>query len=114
MRIWEELERMDVNMLAMYCQRVAETRTSNSMEADQARQLKHEWTLFISPTSPDLRAQHEIEAEREQLRQKMVSFLSAVEIPPLARRASALSNWVADPGRKETDATRVIYPGQYK
>jgi hypothetical protein len=88
----EELERMELNMLAMYCQRVAETHIVRSMEADQARQLKHEWTLFISPTRRDLRTEQEIETEREQLRQRMVSFLSAVELPPLARSASAGSH----------------------
>jgi hypothetical protein len=88
----EELERMDLNMLAMYCQRVAEIHIAKSMEADRARQLKHEWTLFISPSKSDLRTEQEIEAEREQLKQRMVSFLSAVELPPLARSASAGSH----------------------
>jgi len=92
MPIREELQRMELNMLAMYCQRVAETHTGNSEEAGRARQIKHEWTLFISPISPNLRTQEEIETEAEQLRQRMVSFLSTVELPPLARRSSAGSN----------------------
>jgi hypothetical protein len=83
MPIREELQRMEINMLAMYCQRVAETHTANSVEAGRARRIRHEWTLFISPISPDLRTQEEIKAEGEQLRQRMVSFLSAVELPSL-------------------------------
>jgi len=92
MPIREELQRMELNMLAMYCQRVAETHTGNSVEASRARQIRHEWTLFISPIGPDLRTQEEIEAEGEQLRQRMVNFLSAVESSPLARRSSAGSD----------------------
>jgi hypothetical protein len=92
MPLREELQRMDVNVLAVYCQRVAETHTTNSMVADRARQLKQEWTLFVSPTSPDLRTQQEVEAERVRLRQRMVSFLSVVQLPPLAREATAQSN----------------------
>ena len=80
----EELQ-VELNLLAMYCQRVAEVSEANSIEADQARKLKQEWNLLIG----SVRTQDEIEAQSEQLRQRMVEFLSTVELPLLSRRASA-------------------------
>jgi hypothetical protein len=85
----EDLERMDLNMLAMYCQRVAEVREFHSMEADQARELKHAWTLLISPATYAFRTQQNVEDQTEQLRLRMVSFLSAVELPLLSMRSHA-------------------------
>jgi hypothetical protein len=85
----EDLERMDLNMLAMYCQRVAEVGEFHSMDTNQARELKHEWTSLIGPTSPALLAQPNVEDQAEQLRLRMVSFLSAVELPLLSRRSHA-------------------------
>ena len=78
MSIKEELEQMDVNVLAMYCQRLAEVSEANSMEADAARQLKQEWNLFIG----SVHTQDEIKAQTEQLRERMLKFLSTVELPP--------------------------------
>jgi hypothetical protein len=43
----EELERMDLNILAVFCQKVAEARNDSSFEARHARQLKYEWTLLL-------------------------------------------------------------------
>jgi hypothetical protein len=80
----EELQ-VELSLLAMYCQRVAEVSEANSIEADQARKLKQEWNLLIG----SVRSQDEIEAQTEQLRQRMVKFLSTVELPLLSRRSSA-------------------------
>jgi hypothetical protein len=80
----EELH-MELNLLAMYCQRVAEVSEANSIEADQARKLKREWNLLIG----SVRTQDELEAQMEQLRQRMLKFLSTVELPLLSRRSSA-------------------------
>ena len=80
----EELQ-VELSLLAMYCQRVAEVSEANSIAADQARKLKQEWNLLIG----SVRTQDEIEAQSEQLRQRMVEFLSTVELPLLSRRASA-------------------------
>ena len=80
----EELH-VELNLLAMYCQRVAEVSEANSIEADQARKLKQEWNLLIG----SVRTQDEIEAQTEQLRQRMLKFLSTVELPLLSRRSSA-------------------------
>jgi hypothetical protein len=82
----EEIERMDLNMLAMYCQRVAEVREVNSMEAFHARQLKHEWVSFIGFINPSSRTEHEMGVQAEQLRQRMLSFLSTVELPSFLRQ----------------------------
>jgi hypothetical protein len=80
----EELH-MELSLLAMYCQRVAEVSEANSIEADQARKLKQEWNLLIG----SVRTQDELEAQMEQLRQRMLKFLSTVELPLLSRRSSA-------------------------
>jgi hypothetical protein len=80
----EELQ-VELSLLAMYCQRVAEVSEANSIEADQARKLKQEWNLLIG----SVRSQDEIEAQTEQLRQRMLKFLSTVELPLLSRRSSA-------------------------
>jgi hypothetical protein len=77
----EELERMDLNILAVFCQKVAEARSDNSTEAHQARQLKHEWTLLLDPPTPSLRlpdAQEDVDTHAEGLKGRMVSFLSGV------------------------------------
>jgi len=42
-----ELERLELNMLAMYCLRVAEFAAANSLQAEQASKLKTEWGLLI-------------------------------------------------------------------
>ena len=77
----QELERMDLNILAVFCQKIAEARSDNSFEAHHARQLKYEWTLLVDPPTPSLRllkAQQEIETHAEELKGKMVNFLSGV------------------------------------
>jgi hypothetical protein len=77
----EELERMDVNILAVFCQKVAEAHTDNSLEAHHARQLKYEWTLLADPPTPPsrlLKTQEDIETHAEELRGRMVNFLSGV------------------------------------
>jgi hypothetical protein len=42
-----ELEQQDINVLAMYCVRVAESAAANSLQAEQARQFKAEWGWFV-------------------------------------------------------------------
>ena len=77
----EELQRMDLNILAVFCQKVAEARNDNSLEAHDARQLKYEWTLLIDPPTPSsrlLEAEEDIETHAEELKGRMVNFLSGV------------------------------------
>ncbi len=74
-----EFEQLNLNLLAMYCLRVAESAAANSLQAEQARQLKTEWALFIGhthPPIPGLDSQEDIEAYGKELKQRMVSFLA--------------------------------------
>jgi hypothetical protein len=75
----EELERMDLNMLAVFCQKVAEVPSDSLFEAHLARQLKHEWTLLLDPATPSSRLPGpQFDNHAEQLKGRMVSFLSGV------------------------------------
>ncbi len=77
-----ELGQMDLNMLAMYCLRVAESPGSSAWEAERARELKTEWAFFIGspkPPIPGLETQEGIEAYENELKQRMVGFLA--ELP---------------------------------
>jgi len=77
----EELERMDLNILAVFCQRVAEARSDSSFEAHHARRLKYEWTLLLDPATPLSRLrdrQEDVNTHAEELKGRMVSFLSGV------------------------------------
>jgi hypothetical protein len=77
----EDLERMAMPLLAVLCGRVAEDPKASSVEADQARDMKQEWTLLVAsetPPSPSLEKHREYEAKMERLKRKMVSFLAAV------------------------------------
>jgi hypothetical protein len=79
----QELEWQDLNMLAIHCLRVAESAAANSLQAEQARQLKSEWALFIGHTHPPitgLDSQKDIEAYGKELKQRMVSFLSGCSV----------------------------------
>ena len=75
----EELERLDINMLAMYCLQVVESGAANSLHIERARRLKTEWALFIGynhPALPGLDLQENREAYGKELKQRMVSFLA--------------------------------------
>lgn len=74
-----ELEQMDLNMLAMYCLRVAESPEANYLEAEQARQFKTEWVLFIGhtrPRIPELEKSEDFGPYEQNLKHRMVSFLA--------------------------------------
>lgn len=75
----EELERLDINMLAMYCLRVVETAAENSMISERARKLKTEWALLIgnpNPPVPELAFYPDREAYLKVLKQRMVRVLA--------------------------------------
>ena len=77
----EELERMDLNILAVFCQSVAEARSDNSFESHHARQLKYEWTMILDPPDPSAQVpkrQEDIDLDAAELKGRMVSFLSSV------------------------------------
>jgi hypothetical protein len=75
-----ELESLDLNMLAMYCLRVAESPEASYWEAEQARQFKTEWVLFIGhtrPRIPELEKGEDVEPYIKDFKQRMVSFLAS-------------------------------------
>ncbi len=74
-----ELERQDLNMLAMYCLRVAQSAAADPWQAEQAKQLKAQWALFIGhthPPIPGLNSKEDIQAYGKELKRRMVSFLA--------------------------------------
>jgi len=74
-----ELEMLDLNMLAMLCLRVTESRMANSEERGEARRLRREWVMFIGNGNPvllGLDTQPDIKAYAEALRQRMVTYLA--------------------------------------
>jgi hypothetical protein len=74
-----ELEQLDLNMLAMYCQGVAESDAANFLAAEQAKQLKQEWARFIG-SSPEPRTREDSEAQAKGLKERMVNFLSGCSL----------------------------------
>ena len=79
--MWEkaELERLELNMLAMLCLRVAESGMANSEEREEAGRLRREWVLLIGDRDPVLLGLHikkDIEAHAEVLKQRMVTYLA--------------------------------------
>ena len=80
-----DLERMDLNMLAMYCLRVAESQGSDPWEAGLACRLHRDWVIFIGHTKPPIEGLdtgEKIEAYGQELRQRMLTFLAGRVIPP--------------------------------
>jgi len=75
----DELGRLDLNMLAMYCLRFAESPDADAWQAEQARRLKAQWVLFIGhtkPPIPGLDTPEAIAMYGQELKQRMVSFLA--------------------------------------
>jgi hypothetical protein len=78
----KDFKRMDLNMLAMYCLRVAESPASSAWEIERARELKMEWALFIGnakPPIPGLETKDDMDAYENDLKERMVGFLA--ELP---------------------------------
>jgi hypothetical protein len=87
-----ELETLHLNLLAMYCLRVAESAAANSLQVEQARKLKAEWALFIghtNPPIPGLDSQEDIEAYGRELKQRMVRFLAGCSVSPFPAKVPA-------------------------
>jgi hypothetical protein len=74
----ERLDAIGPTRLAVLCGKVAESPSADSIEADQAWDLKREWTKLMRPPSMNLEEQRAIEAEIVKWKQKAVSFLAAV------------------------------------
>ncbi|HUL34648.1 MAG TPA: hypothetical protein VL128_12235 [Candidatus Eisenbacteria bacterium] len=74
-----KLQELDLNMLAMYCLRVAETPGADPSKIAEALDLKRAWNLYInSPVPPiaGLQGEEELPAYCKKLRQGMVDFLA--------------------------------------
>jgi hypothetical protein len=104
----EELERLDRNMLAMYCLRVSESIGASYLQVEQARQLKTEWALFIGHTHtrlPGMGSQEDIEVYGKELKQRMVSFLARCSVSlsiakePAADSGSKTNHAIAGSGK---------------
>jgi len=72
-----ELEKLEVNMLAMYCLRVAENAPAGSAEAEEARKLRQEWSALIGRGGAQgLDTPEDKEAWGQRLKSSMVQLLS--------------------------------------
>ncbi len=92
-----ELEQMDLNMLAMYCLRVAESPESNYLEVEQARQFKTEWVLFIGharPPIPELEKSKDLDAYEQYLKDRMVGFLAELPMRLTLSKQPASIDWL--------------------
>jgi hypothetical protein len=74
----EKLESLGPTKLAVLCGKVAESPSADSVEADQAWNLKRDWAKLVRPPSMDLREQRALEAEIVKWQRRAVSFLAAV------------------------------------
>lgn len=79
-----DLERLELNILAMYCLRVFESPAADSLETTQAKQLKTEWALFIGLRLPGLDTLEDLEDYGRDLKQRMVSFLTRCSLLSLS------------------------------
>jgi hypothetical protein len=75
----EKLEGLDVTLLAVLCQKLAEDPSVSPLVAEQAHALKLEWASLvrkITPPLPDVRAQDAVEADIERVRMRMIELLA--------------------------------------
>jgi len=80
MRTKQELEPKDLTELAVLCGKVADSPSTDSVTREKAQGLKQEWVLLIARETPplsELRAQREVEAQKESLKKRMVELLAA-------------------------------------
>jgi hypothetical protein len=74
-----ELERTSPNELAYLCQRVADNRAAYLPDAaEEAAKLKLEWENLQVPPNVGYILQRRIEAQKDDLRKRMIGFLTAV------------------------------------
>jgi hypothetical protein len=74
-----ELLRISPNELVALCQRVADNPAAYLLaEAEEAAKLKLEWENLQTPPSFSHALQTRIEAQKEDLRRRMIRFLAAV------------------------------------
>ena len=74
-----ELERISPNELVHLCQRVADNRAAYLLDAaEEAAKLKLEWENLRMPPNLGYVLQRRIEAQKDDLRRRMIGFLAAV------------------------------------
>jgi hypothetical protein len=74
-----ELLRISPNELVALCQRVADNPAAYLLaEAEEAAKLKLEWENLQTPPNFSHALQTRIEAQKEDLRRRMIRFLAAV------------------------------------
>jgi hypothetical protein len=74
----QELERMPPTELAVLCQRVADNPAAYLTEAsEEASQLKLEWAKLQSQPNPNYAVQRKIEQQKDNLRIRMIEFLTS-------------------------------------
>lgn len=74
-----DIERLDLVELAVLCQRVADNSTVDADTAERAWQLKREWIVLVARETPPprhVREMDEIQAQKAELKNRMVEFLS--------------------------------------
>jgi len=75
----EELVRTSPNELVVLCQRVADNRAAYlPAAAEEAAKLKLEWENLQVPPNVGYILQRRIEAQKDDLRKRMIGFLTAV------------------------------------
>jgi len=112
----EALEPLELNMLAMYCLRVAESAPANSWQAQQARQLRADWALYIGhthPPIPGLDSQEDVNLYGKLLKEQMLRFLarcpsSLFLASPPAKASGSEANHPAPAPRKSLEQTRSV------
>ena len=91
----EELERLHLNMLAVYCQRVSESYPDEPEVARQARSLWEEWNTligFVKPPLPGVETRKDKESYSVDLKARMVQVLSGCSLPKGVAQASPASS----------------------
>lgn len=72
----DELERLNLTVLAVLCQQVADNASADSATAEKAWQLKREWVLLQGPPKPNLSDQRLVERKQAKLKTHMAEFLA--------------------------------------
>ena len=75
----EELERLPLTALALFCKKIAGNPQTYSEAASAiAVKLQDDWPRLQGPPSPGFKAQEEVERKKVKLKQQMVEFLAGI------------------------------------
>ena len=76
MDVSRDLEHLNLTVLAVLCQQVADDPSVAAATAERAWQLKREWVLLQQPPNPNLSEQRQIEHKQAELKARMAAFLT--------------------------------------